>query len=353
MEVKNMKLGFKLLVSIVVLSIIGIGTLVVITQYLAQKEILALVNDDGVNIAEKNSKEIQDWLNSYMEVARTLAGIMEQYETVEIRERRDLFNMLLTASLEKYPELLGAWTIWEPNALDGLDAEYANTAGSDGTGRYIPWWRRSGNSIAIEACVEYDTSDYYQIPLRLGQEMLAGPDIWDIDGTPTLMIDLCLPVKRGGRVIGAIGLDIKITTIQDKIADLKPFGDGLAAVYSNGGIVAAHFDPARIGRPMQDTEKDSAGPYLNDLAAAVRNGSFYNYSVYVPERKSNMYVFSVPLIIGKTGAPWALVIWVSEKTIMAPVRRMLFLSFAIGGILIFIIAGASVFIARSFSKPIN
>jgi methyl-accepting chemotaxis protein len=38
------------------------------------------------------------------------------------------------------PELVGVWNDWAPNALDGMDAQYANTPGTDSSGRYVPVW---------------------------------------------------------------------------------------------------------------------------------------------------------------------------------------------------------------------
>ncbi|MDR1902158.1 MAG: hypothetical protein LBQ88_07765 [Treponema sp.] len=57
-----------------------------------------------------------------MDASRTVAQIMEQFEDLEPAARRATFDMMLREIVAANPEVLEAWTIWEPNALDGLDA---------------------------------------------------------------------------------------------------------------------------------------------------------------------------------------------------------------------------------------
>ena len=53
---------------------------------------------------------------------------------------RDLFTKILLANLENNPTYLGSYSAWEPNALDGNDALYANTEAHDASGRFITYW---------------------------------------------------------------------------------------------------------------------------------------------------------------------------------------------------------------------
>ncbi|MDR2633268.1 MAG: hypothetical protein LBC51_06550 [Treponema sp.] len=99
---------------------------------------------------------------------------MEQYETIDASQRRNYFNRVLKTMVTSHDDVIAAWCAWEPNALDGFDAEYRNTPGSDGTGRYIPYWASSGGSqptlFPLEGYAQSGAGDYYQIPLRTGKE---------------------------------------------------------------------------------------------------------------------------------------------------------------------------------------
>ena len=54
------------------------------------------------------------------------------------------------------PGLLGVWTVWEPDALDGRDAMFAGAPGHDQSGRFVPFWHRHGGKVQLEANTDYD-----------------------------------------------------------------------------------------------------------------------------------------------------------------------------------------------------
>ena len=73
--------------------------------------------------------------------ARTLAQSFEGMKHVKTPDR-DVMDMMQERLLENNPKFLGVWTCWAPNALDGKDTAFANKAGYDCTGRYIPLLER-------------------------------------------------------------------------------------------------------------------------------------------------------------------------------------------------------------------
>ncbi|MDR1868333.1 MAG: methyl-accepting chemotaxis protein [Treponema sp.] len=347
-----MKIGIKLMVIILVLTTTGIGVLVGVTIYLSQSEIQDLADTNALSIAFGQGKDIQNWIETYMGASRTTAQIMEQFEDIEPTSRRATFDMMLRGIVAANPEVLGAWTIWEPNALDGLDALYVDTLGTNSTGRYIPWWVKSNGQIIVEACVEYDDADYYQYPLATGHEMITDPTYWEIDGKPTLMTDLVVPIKHRGTVVGVVGIDIEISVVQSKVAAIKPYEGSTAAVFSNKGTVVAHFDPTRITKPMEETEFE-ADPYRDAFAQAVRNGDSYSFRNQGSASQEAMFFTTVPFSIGKTDTPWSLTIGVPVTVVMAPVYRMLRVSIAIAIGMLVVMALASFLISQSIIRPIK
>ncbi|MDR2027922.1 MAG: hypothetical protein LBP93_00135 [Treponema sp.] len=79
---------------------------------------------------------------------------MSKYEAIDRDDRRSFFNLMVRALVEENPDIIAASSAWEPNALDGLDAEYANTPGTDQTGRFIPYWFRGVLYISLEPLVD-------------------------------------------------------------------------------------------------------------------------------------------------------------------------------------------------------
>ncbi len=274
----GLRIGTKMTLSILALFIICLATVLgfVYFRVSGMQSITALEN--AQNLAGRYAQDIRVQLEVPMDAARTIAQIMQGYEQLDPAERRADYNNMLKGLLESNPDFLGVWTCWEPNALDGLDAQYTGSAGSDSSGRFVPYWNRGSGSVSIEPLVDYDKAgigDYYQIPLKTGLESIIDPFLYMVGGKDVLMTSVVVPIKKNGTVVGVAGIDIAVSNIQTLVQEIKPYETGVAALFSNGGIVAAHFDPSRIGKQMRETEMDMAGDNLGNFADAVKQGSMY------------------------------------------------------------------------------
>ncbi|MDR3337959.1 MAG: methyl-accepting chemotaxis protein [Treponema sp.] len=351
-----MKIGKKLIIIIIALNLLGTAVLVGTILSLSRRQITELTVNEITNLADKNSKDIRAWLEVYMDTVRAVAQIMEQYEQFSAAERRPLFNLMVRTMAEKNSGVAGASCIWEPNALDGLDAQFANTEGTDASGRFIPYWGRTATGLSLAPLVGYETpgtGDYYLIPKKTGNETMTEPYWYPIDGQNRLITTVITPIKNQGRFVGAMNFDIDISAIQEQVQKIKPYAGSIAAVFSNGGIVSGHFDTNRIGKAMADTETDIAGPYLSELIAAVRDGQEYSFTNYVPTLGKKMFFVSVPIISGNTTTPWALMIGIPMGVITTPIYRMLIYSVIIGVITLFVMSAGAFFLARSISRPLS
>jgi methyl-accepting chemotaxis protein len=343
---------------VIALTLSGIGILLGTILNSAQKQITLLVNNEVKNLAKNEAGKIESWMESYFGVARSLAQSMEAYERIEPEERRFFYDILLRQLAEANPEITAVWSCWEPNALDGLDTRYANTPGTDGTGRFISCWVWAKEGVKVEALVNYDVSgqgDFYLLPLRSGNETVVEPYFYTVDGTDTLITSLSVPVKKNGKTIGVAGVDIALDTIQSGLAAIKPYEDSIAMVFSNGGRVAGHFDPSRLGESMAESERDLAGDHLADFINAVKTGSQYTFSndININEMEGRYVIITVPFPIGETTTPWTLGIGIPWEVTTAPIMRMLRLSVIISVVLLLVIAAASFMIARSVSSPLK
>jgi methyl-accepting chemotaxis protein len=352
-----MKIGKKLIIMIIALTLLGTGILLGTILYRSQKQIAALTNSELRNLANNEASKLSLWLESCFSVARSLAQSMEAYEEIEPEQRRYVYNVLLKRMAEANPELAAAWTIWEPNALDGLDAQYANTPGTDASGRFIPTWSRTSAGAEVHFSQGYDAADadFYLIPMRTGNETVVEPFFYNIGGTDMLITSLVVPIKKNGQAIGVAGVDLSLTRIQAAAENIYPYQDSAASVFTNGGLVAGYFDAAELGKTMDEAYAYVAGSYLSAMKAAIKNGAEFDFvnDVDVSGTIMRYEVLSVPLAIGDTGTPWSLAIGVPQKVINAPVTGMLRLSIIISAVMLLLIAAAAFLIARSISNPIK
>ncbi|MDR0629930.1 MAG: methyl-accepting chemotaxis protein [Treponema sp.] len=349
-----MKIGVKLVAVISMVNLIGIGLLAGVTLIQSQREISRLADEEAASIARENGERISKWFENYIGKTRTLAQVIEGYKDIPVTERRDYFNMMMRQVVVANPELQGIYANWMPEALDGLDAEYANTPGNDATGRFIPIWTSSGGEARLTHIVNFDWEQVMQIPL-FNTEYILDPSVYTGLTGSFLIANMGHPVrdKETGALVGLSGASIVLSTIQTMVEQIKPFGDGYAMLFSSGGLVAAHRDPERLGKKMQESEADTFGPFLDTMVEAVSSGNAVSFSYQPPESSTVIQYYAVPFSIGQVPKPWTLVVAVSRNTIMAPVYRMLTICLIIGLLSISVMSIGVLLMARSISRPIK
>ncbi|MDR0707981.1 MAG: cache domain-containing protein, partial [Treponema sp.] len=317
-----MKIGKKLIIMIITLTLVGIGILLGTIVTISRAQITSLIDGELKNLGKNEASVIKAWLDDNLSMVRTLAVSMEAYEQIELSQRRFFYNLLLKAQAENNSDIASIWTCWEPNALDGLDAQYVNTEGTDATGRFTSYWVRTNGNISLEALEDYEdptTGGYYLIPRRTGKETIVEPYFYTIDGVSTLITSLVVPIKKNGVVVGAVGIDIPLSKIQASVEAIHPYEGSIAAVFSNGGIVAGHFDPSRLGKSMTVTEVEIVGDRMTDYTNAIKTGALYSFSSTINTGGANtgFTILSIPISIGETDTPWAVALGAPQTIVNA------------------------------------
>jgi methyl-accepting chemotaxis protein len=348
-----MKIGVKLILTISIFNIIGIGVLTGVTLFESRREISRLAEEDARGIAVQSSEKIKNWLGEYMSAARTLAKTLEAYKEIPVTQRREFFNVMMRQTFLANPGLSAIYANWSPNGLDGMDAEYVNSPGADETGRYVPTWGPFNGELVLTAIQGFSWDMVMQMP-GVGMEYILDPSVYTSEAGTSLIANMGIPVKDNdtGTIIGFIGATLDLATIQAIVSEIAPFGDGRALVFSSGGIVAAHTDPERLGKDMRESESDTFGPFLDTMVDAVSTGTAVSFAYRYPQSRTVMQYYSAPFTVGQAPTPWTLVVGVSRDTIMAPVYRMLLICVIIGVIIIALMSVGVILTARSISRPI-
>jgi len=355
-----MKISFKLTAFMVLLSLFSTSAVGIALLARARSSISSLAHDKAITIAQDYAGEIRNFFSSYWFTAETLASIIESFENISPYNRRPFINAMIKAEVEKHKDIVGIWVIWEPDVLEGDDLRYVGTPGTTDNGRFSPYWYREGNSVLMYALPEdefnsEETGDYYHIPKNTGRTLLLDPYYDDVGGKLILNTTIASPIlSRDGRkkVLGVIGIDISVETIQRLSEDHLPFGSGLTAVFSGDGTIVAHFDSARIGKNLQATEKDIAGSNLENLFDAVLNAELIYFDNYIVSEKAQFTIYAAPIKIGQYDDAWSYLIAVPVKTVMAAVNEMLFIVIIITVIALLLVAAAAAMLSSSLSKPI-
>lgn len=280
----------------------------------ARKEAQVDAEQRARDVGEQSAAKVTAFIDRAFETTRTLAAAFEGARAAGGRLDRDTASAMIRAALEREPEILALYTLWEPDAFDGLDAEHVGRPGHDSSGRFIPYWNRGAGSISLEPLVNYDTpgpGDYYILPRRGGHDCWIEPYLYPVAGREVLMTSLVSPVEVDGRFAGIVGLDFDLSTLTDLVREIRPYeGAGHAILVSADGRVVSHPDPQAVGRPLVDEDGSIRRLIRADgeraVAAGVGRADFLD---------GPAYLVTVPVIARGIERPWQLVVGIPESRV--------------------------------------
>ncbi len=202
-------------------------------------------------LAEAEGGRIQRELDMAMTLASQLAStnaLMGMQDAEGHRAlyltRRQLSN-LVRQTVADNPALLDAFIGWEPNAFDD-DARFVGDEryGHDGSGRFMPWWYRTGDGT-LEVLPLGDTmesearlasgvreGEYYLCPRETLASCVIDPAAYDYDGETQLVTSFNAPILVDGAFRGVAGVDLSLNFIQALLRDAN------ATLYDGAGRMA-------------------------------------------------------------------------------------------------------------------
>ncbi|MGI2035796.1 methyl-accepting chemotaxis protein [Rhizobium panacihumi] len=325
-------------------------------------------------LASTQSGTIRSSLDSAMDSARNLARAFEVAASsgptaTPIETRRAQLNAMLLNVLEGNPRFNGTYSAWEPNGLDGRDAEFRNNKqfASDANGRFLPYWTRdAAGKIALQQLVEFDSHElhpngvmkggWYIGPQTGNGESILDPLPYIVQGKQVFLATMSVPITIDGKFKGVAGADFDLTFVQQLAEQVKSSIYGGKAsveiVSYKGLIVASSSSPETIGKQYAMNDAGREG----DLSI-IRGGK----SDVVVDADS--FKAFAPITIGRTTTPWSVVIDVPRGVAMSEVialdkdlsnrngndmqlQMLVALLIAAAGI------GGMWFVARSIANPI-
>lgn len=346
-----MKLLTKLLLS--VLSAVVIIFSIIIGVNLYQTMNLTVENAQKIAIleGEKQAHLVQAELDYKLDTARTLATTLGTMVR-EKKANRTLTTEMLKNVLMENDHFLGTWTLWEPNAFDGKDKQYANTKGHDKTGRYMTFWSRSGDAFNQEAIVGYDvpgTGDFYLLAKNSGEEIILEPYTYTIDGKEVLMTSVVAPIVLDGKVVGVAGVDITLETLQSLTNNVKLYGSGFAALVSNNGVFLAHKNDKMLGKSIKDEQGLKS---VDKIQNAIQTGKSLFMTDYSPTLKDDAYLSYTPVTVGATKTPWSFMVIIPVGEAKEQSNQLLTMSVVLSVIGLLILIAIITWIGKGLVNPI-
>jgi len=334
MNMHSLPVKISLVAAAAIATVFGIGT-----YFLAQSagDVINQQNKEiQNNIAYNQALDVTKKLDLAARVAEnisTLGAAMKSQGMVD----RSVFDEMLRSLLEKNGDLIGTWTGWEPNALDGRDSEFVNSAGHDATGRYVAYWNRPSDTLVREALVDYEkpgAGNYYVLPKQLNRSVAIEPYLYPVGGKEVLLSSVSVPIVLDGKLVGVSGVDLSLDSLNLSMQQIKPFGTGFVSLVSTGGVAVTHPNADAIGKPLADVDAPSA--------AAAKQAIETKDSVTVDGIGADgqpWRFLATPIAAGNTADFWALVVAVPVATLDATVAQTRMTMFALSGACILVVAG--------------
>ena len=350
-EVVNSSLRLKITVWI---GLIITGGSIVLIGYSTITELRSAVKsaqNEALAVASAQAQSVRTETEIPLNTARALAQALTSLKDPTYSDAsltRDQVNSMLRQVLVKNPTFLGTYTLWEPNAFDGLDATYKNTAAHDDTGRFIPYWIRGDDgNVSVTALLNYETpgvGDWYIQPRLTKKEVTIAPLIYPINGVDTVMASFVVPIIYDGKFYGIAGVDAPISFVQGIVDKIDLYNGTADAVLltADGTLIGVRNKPELVNQPATEIFSD-----FSSLQARMVSGeSFISTS---PDGQY-LRVFS-PVDLGLTGKHWSFALIIPIAQINAAATTSAIQQGLIGFVLILLALAFLWFLSGQIVNP--
>lgn len=255
--------------------------------------------------------QIEQLLTQSLARAEAIADGMNAMLAMDVVHQRAHYSQLVETTVRQHPTLLGAYLVWEPNIIDGLDSEFRdNNQHSTAAGQFGPYWTRDPQGqiavTPVETAQLYDQtqnnrglrpSEWYLCPRDRKTPCVVDPAVWQVQGVPTLMTSIVFPLYRQQTFVGITGVDISMAFLQQRLQTLdQQLFDGvgeLRILSYHGYIAASTQQPASVGEALPEVEwQQLRAKIQGGLTDVIQQGDTLNVRV--------------PIKLSAFGTPWLL-----------------------------------------------
>ncbi|MCL1931143.1 MAG: hypothetical protein FWF55_04960, partial [Treponema sp.] len=350
-----MKLNFKLsLIVIIIVVVIVVAVAVVLLNQSSSMAIslntdaLGYIGDGQANYWGQRQIGRIARLDAVSDVFADFAGIAPE-------SRRSQFDSILEATLDANPDMINVYTVWKPNALDGMDSRFVGAVGSGPAGEFALAYTRENGYVEKRATTDINDAIAYFNGPNARNDRAETPFVRNLQGQDVLLLRLMSPIQdpTTNETIGGVGCLLNIGAIQAGVEQIMKENEIISAmaIYDNTGLIMGSYVPERVGKMLLDADT-IYGDRLQEVQRAIERGEPISFDSYSPILKSNVEIDITPFQIGTSDKTWSVMIAATEAFMLIEVNKMRQFTIILAVIAI-IIGAAVVFIVLSRTiKPI-
>ena len=353
MSFKNLTLRLKIgsSVCLAVSLILIIYTVIVVSN--TQTISVESANDIAEEMANRYGNQVKNDIEKALDASLATAAVFEG-----MVKNRDIIDRSIIDEIQKQVTLsddafYGIQSCFEPNALDGRDAEYHATGDpmwEHMGGAYGNYWWRADGTLKVENLTSYDypnTRAWYKGPRDSNGPSLTEPYYTEV--AKVNMATISVPVRDNGKFIGIVGIDFKLDTFQNMVNDIKPMETGYAFIASNKGYCVAHPDKNIVNKSITEAfPSDLEGTILS----AIQKGNVFKEFITSPLDGNDYLFLFQPILIRGTNTPWTIGIAIPKDKIFEDANNFLYLSILLTVAALVLITFMVFFIAKGITRPL-
>jgi methyl-accepting chemotaxis protein len=282
-------------------------------------------------------------------LGQTFAAIKDRDRPLVLS--RDGANTILTHVYTSYPQYVDIWSLWEPNAFDGKDADYVAKAPYDQTGRYNVYISRNAQgAIEMAPNTDYENADWYLVPRSTKRTYISEPYTYQLLGRDVLLTSIIEPVVVDDHYQGQVAVDIRAEFLQQMADTLSIYeGTGKLFLFSGSGkLMGVTGHPEDVGKALADV--------FPALAANKDGAKTAQETQYIGDE----LVIFVPIAVEGMAQPWGVGLTVPVHQISAEADRLMWQMIAVGGalalgslILLWLVSGQIVRPLRRLTEAVH
>jgi len=320
-----MKIKLKLSVMMIAIVLIVAGGIALIQLRRASSITKNLAKQKTMYLARQCAQYWDGRIENYIQALQTLSNVMNFYESIPVEDRRQQYEDTMSSVFEDMPDFVQMFTVWKPNAIDGMDSRYIGRIGSTETGQFAyALGRETGQIVPQTSSVVKAVMEYINGPDARTVSM-SDPAAINLAGKEVFCIRLIVPIlnKRLNEVVGGIGCQLDIAMIQPRLEQtIRDYDEvSLMAIYTNNGFILGHYLPERIGKQMIDVDKHF-GKYTNEVQNAFLKGEEYECFSFSNTLNENAEMAITTINIGSSKTTWSVMVGSTEGYIMREVNNM-------------------------------
>lgn len=277
-----------------------------ITQ--AEKQISSLIAQSASNFQSHINKElvIAETLSDYLE------SLAREHNAIPLAEQ----TLLLSSIFSSQHQLAALWTQWDIGHFSDTSSgrmRFTCFHDPDGKEQYLLDTATFDNLPATSQWRLPDPSRYVIMEPYLDESVL--------EGMSTPMTTVGTPIFHDGELVGAVGLDISLMELSERVSALRPTPNSRAMLISYGGTLVVHPDEEQVWKSI--TELDIGHIRGVDILEKLQAGEPFELNVRISGLHDQVIALFNPLLVTNTTTPWTLGIVVPYEDLFAPSRRMI------------------------------